>query len=124
MSRPFRLGLFIVGTLLVLGVGVFLIGSKQLRFRPTYRIIALFPNVAGLQEGADVRVGETHQGTVKRIDLPKQPDGQLVVTMDMEMKTHSIVNKASVAYVKSEGLLGDKYVEISFGEKNAPAVND
>ena len=44
--------------------------------------------------------------------------------MDLEMKTHNIVNKKSVAYVKSEGLLGDKYVEISFGEKDATEVKD
>ena len=50
-----------------MGPGVFLIGSKQLRFRPTYKIIARFPNVAGLQEGADVRVGGIHQGTLNRI---------------------------------------------------------
>jgi len=124
MSRTFRLGLFIVGTLLVLGAGVFLIGSKQLRFRPTYPIMALFPNVAGLQNGAEVRVGGIHQGTVRRIDLPKQPDGQVVVVMDLERQTRNIVNKSSVASVKDEGLLGDKYVEISFGEKNAPAVKD
>ena len=47
MGRAFRLGLFIVGTLLILGAGVFLIGSKQLRFRRTYQLKALFPNVAG-----------------------------------------------------------------------------
>jgi len=124
MGRTVRLGMFIVATLLVLGAGVFLIGSKQLRFRPTYRVVAFFPNVAGLQAGADVRVGGTHQGTVKRIDLPKQPEGQVVVVMDLEEQTRGIVNKGSVASVQSEGLLGDKYVEVSFGEKNAPAVKD
>src|SRR6266567_3399429 len=124
MSRPFRLGLFIVGALLVLGAASFLIGSKQLRFRPTYRITALFPNVAGLEEGADVRVGGTHQGTVRQIDLPKQRDGQVVVVMDLEPRTRSVVNEGSVAVVKSEGLLGDKYVEISFGAENAPGIKN
>jgi len=87
MSRVFRLGLFIVAALLILGAGVFLIGSKQLRFRRTYQLKALFPNVGGLQEGAGVRVGGTHQGTVKRIDLPDRRDGQIVVVMNMEPRT-------------------------------------
>ena len=43
MGRTFRLGLFIVGTLLVLGAGVFLIGSKQLRFRRRTRSSPSFP---------------------------------------------------------------------------------
>jgi phospholipid/cholesterol/gamma-HCH transport system substrate-binding protein len=77
-----------------------------------------------LQAGADVRVGGTHQGTVNRIDLPRRSDGQVVVVMDLEQRTRNIVNKGSVASVQSEGLLGDKYVEISFGEKDAPAVKD
>ena len=124
MSRVFRLGLFIVAALLIFGAGVFLIGSKQLRFRRTYQLKALLPNVGGMQQGAGVRLGGTHQGTVKRIDLPPHRDGQIVVVMDMDPKTRAIVNQGSVASVKAEGLLGDKYVEISFGEKNAPAVKD
>ena len=122
MARTVRLGMFIVATLLVLGAGVFLIGSKQLRFRATYRVMAQFPTVAGLQPGADVRVGGTHQGTVKSIDLPHQNDGQVSVVMDLEQGTRDVVNKGSVASIQSEGLLGDKYVEISFGEKGAPPL--
>ncbi len=35
--------------------------------------------------------------------------------MDLESETRRIVKKDSVASIKSEGLLGDKYVEVSFG---------
>src|SRR5215831_2891317 len=97
MARTVRLGMFIVASLLVLGAGVFLIGSKQLRFRATYRVMARFPNVVGLQAGADVRVGGTHQGTVRGVDLPHQTDGQVSVVMDLEQGTRDIVNKGSVA---------------------------
>jgi len=44
--------------------------------------------------------------------------------MDLDRQTRNLVNKGSVAAVKSEGLLGDKYVEISFGQEDAPAVKD
>src|SRR5712691_3941139 len=74
MTRTFRLGLFIVATLLILAVGVFLIGNNQLRFQPTYRVKAEFQNVVGLSEGGDVRVGGIHKGTIKLIDLPREPD--------------------------------------------------
>lgn len=124
MGRTIRLGMFIVGALLVLCAGVFLIGSKQLRFSPTYRITAFFPTAAGLQEGADVRVGGIHEGTVKSIHLPKQSDGQVGVVMDLERATRDVINKGSVASVQAEGLMGDKYVEVSFGEKDAPPVKD
>jgi phospholipid/cholesterol/gamma-HCH transport system substrate-binding protein len=124
MTRAFRLGLFIVATLLILAAGVFIIGNNQLRFQPTYRVKADFQNVEGLSEGSDVRVGGIHKGTVKRIDLPRQPDGKVTVVMDLQTATRGIVKKDSTAAIKSEGLLGDKYVEVSFGSKDAQRLAD
>lgn len=124
MSRPFRLGLFIVATLLLFGVGVFWIGSKQFLFHSTYRLNAEFQNVAGLANGAVVRVGGISEGTVKRIDLPPRPDQKVRVVMDLQKSTRAVVRKDSVAAIKAEGLVGDKYVEISFGSNNAAVVDD
>ncbi len=119
MTTTFRLGLFIVATLLILFAGVFLIGSKESLFESTYRVRADFQNVASLNEGADVRVGGIRKGTVKRIDLPKRPDGKVTVVMDLASETRAVVKQDSLASIKSEGLLGDKYVEVSFGSKEA-----
>src|SRR5205823_4647103 len=57
MSRAFRLGLFIVGTLAILVAGVFLIGDKQFLFSSTYPLKTTFKSVGGLNNGAEVRVG-------------------------------------------------------------------
>src|SRR5260370_4087329 len=122
MSRAFRLGLFVVATLLILAAGVFLIGEKRFLFRRTYRLEAEFQNVAGLNNGADVRVGGIHLGTVKYISLPNGPSGKLTVVMDMANSTKNIIRQNSVATIKTEGLLGDKYIEISFGSENAPEI--
>jgi phospholipid/cholesterol/gamma-HCH transport system substrate-binding protein len=119
MSQNFRLGLFIVITLAILATGVFLIGSRESMFRPSYQVRADFDNVAGLNEGADVRVGGLRKGSVKNILLPKLPNGKVVVLMDLEKETQSIVKLDSLAEIKSEGMLGDKYVEISFGSMEA-----
>jgi hypothetical protein len=122
MSRAFRLGLFIVTTFLILAAGVFLIGKKRFLFRHTYRLEAEFQNVAGLDNGAGVRVGGIHLGTVKYISLPSGPNGKLTVVMDMADSTKNIVRQDSVATIKTEGLLGDKYVEVSFGSEKAGAI--
>ena len=74
MSKTFRLGLFILATLAIFAFGVFWIGSKHFLFHSTYRLKAEFQNVGGLTDGAIVRVGGIHEGTVKRIDLPPRPD--------------------------------------------------
>ena len=124
MSRAFRLGAFIVGTLLIFAMGVFLVGNREFLFKSTYHLKANFDNVKGLNKGAEVRVGGIHEGTVKRIDLPPRPDEEVTVVMDLDTGTRDIVKKDSVASIRSEGLVGDKYVEISFGSKDAERVKD
>src|SRR5260221_6670959 len=124
MSSNFRLGVFVIAMMLIFAGGVFWIGSKQFLFTSTYHLNADFQNVAGLSNGADVRVGGIHQGTVKRIDLLRRPDEKLRVLMDLKRATRDVIKKDSVAAIRSEGLVGDKYVEISFGSNEAPKVNN
>jgi phospholipid/cholesterol/gamma-HCH transport system substrate-binding protein len=124
MSKSFFLGMFVLATLTILATGVFLIGRNQLRFTSTYRVQADFASVSGLAAGGDVRVGGLHKGTVRRIDLPRTSDGKVTVLMDLERATHDLVKKDSVAAIKSEGLIGDKYVDISFGSANAPPLQN
>ena len=124
MSRAVRLGIFFVATLLILGAGVFLIGNQRLLFRRTYRIKAEFQTVAGLNNGADVRVGGIHLGTVRYISLPASPSGKLTVAMDLANSTKKIIRQDSVATIKTEGMVGDKYVEITGGSEKAPAVEN
>ena len=124
MSRAFRLGIFIVGTLAILFVGVFVIGQKQFMFKRTYRVNAEFQNVSGLNNGADVQVGGIHEGTVKYISLPSGPNGKLTVQMDMADPTKNIIHRDAVATIRTEGLLGNKYIEISFGSEKAPNIQN
>jgi phospholipid/cholesterol/gamma-HCH transport system substrate-binding protein len=124
MSQNIRVGIFIMITLAILGVAVFLIGGRESMFNSTYKVRADFANVSGLDEGADVRVGGIRKGSVKNIQLPKEPDGKVVVLMDLAKETQSIVRKDSVASIKSAGMLGDKFVEISFGSMDAPELHN
>jgi len=124
MSTAFRVGVFIVLGLLFLFIGIFLIGNKDFLFSSTYGLKANFQNVGGLNNGADVRVGGIHEGTVDEIDLPSQSDGKVAVVMNLRSATRNIIKKDSRASIKTEGLLGDKYIEISFGSAKADAAQD
>ena len=119
-TRTFTLGVFTIGCLAILAAGIFLIGRKQFQFSSTYHVNANFPSVTGLSEGADVRVGGLHVGTVDAIRLPNRPNGKIDVEMSLLTSTKKIVRQDSTASIKTEGLLGDKYVEISFGSANSP----
>jgi phospholipid/cholesterol/gamma-HCH transport system substrate-binding protein len=124
MSRAFRLGLFVVSTLAILAAGIFLIGERQFLFSSTYQLKTTFKNVAGLNNGAEVRVGGIHKGTVERIQLPTKPGGDMTVFMELESATKKIIRTDSVALIQTEGLLGNKYVEISFGSDEAATVTN
>lgn len=124
MSTAFRLGLFIVGCLAILALGIFLIGNKTYLFKQTYNVKAQFQTVSGLNNGAEVRVGGIHEGAVRQIVLPQSPDGQVTVEMNLDKATHAVLKKDSMASIKSTGLLGDKYVEISFGSTQAQPLKD
>jgi phospholipid/cholesterol/gamma-HCH transport system substrate-binding protein len=115
MNSTFRLGAFILAALAILVATIFLVGKQESRFGSNYRVQSNFETVAGLNEGAQVRVGGIHKGTVRSILLPKTPDGLITVSMDLSKDTQAIVRKDSLASIQAEGLLGDKYVEISFG---------
>jgi phospholipid/cholesterol/gamma-HCH transport system substrate-binding protein len=124
MNRTIRLGLFIVFTILALSIGIFLIGSKDMTFKRGYRVNAYFDSVAGLVEGANVRVGGVPKGVVDAIHLPNRADGKVQVILSMDRATRNIIRKDSLASIQSEGLLGDKYVEVSFGSEEAEAIKD
>ena len=124
MSKMTRLGAFIVGTLAVLAIGVFIIGSKEYLFRSTYQMKAQFDNVAGLAVGADVQVGGVHSGTVHSIALPHKPGEKVTIVMDLNKSTHEIIKHDSVASIETSGLLGNQYVAISFGSVGQAEVKD
>ena len=115
MSRTARLGAFIVATLAILVVGIFIIGGKQYLFSSTYQLKAQFDNVVGLDAGGDVRVGGVHSGTVRNIVLPHKPGEKVTVIMDLGKSTHEIIKQDSVATIETEGLLGNQFLAISFG---------
>jgi phospholipid/cholesterol/gamma-HCH transport system substrate-binding protein len=124
MSRAARLGAFIVATLAILVAGVFIIGSKQYLFSSTYQVKVQFDNVAGLDAGADVRVGGVHSGTVHRIELPHKADEKVTVVVNLRRSTHEIIKQDSVATIETEGMLGNQYLAISFGSADSPEIRD
>ena len=124
MSRTARLGAFILGTLAILAVGIFIIGGKKYLFTSTYKLNTRFANVAGLQAGADVMVGGLHSGTIRSINLPDKPGEQMTVVMQLDQSTHRIIRQDSVASIDTEGLLGNQYVAVSFGSADKPDVKD
>jgi len=56
--------------------------------------------------------------------LPARPDQKVNVVMPLKRTTRSVVKKGYVAAIRTEGLVGDRYVEVSFGSAQAASAND
>jgi len=77
----------------------------------TYELRAEFSNISGVKPGADVQIAGVKVGTVKSLSLNK--DSYAVVTMQLEKSVKVPVD--SIASVKSKGIIGDKFIQISLG---------
>jgi len=122
MSRAARLGAFIIVALTILMSGIFIIGGNQYLFTSTYRLQTQFASVVGLEAGAEVRVGGVHSGSIRSVELPKNPSDKITVWMDLGRSTHNVIKQDSIATIETEGLLGNEYIAISFGSANGADV--
>lgn len=77
----------------------------------TYHIQAEFDNVSGVKKGASVQISGVVVGSVDSISLSDDSYALLSLRLDRAVK----VPLDSMASVKSQGIIGDKYIQISLG---------
>ena len=82
-----------------------------LRSGSTYIINAEFNNVSGIKKGAAVQVAGVVVGEVDRMWLGKQGYADLALRIDKDVK----VPIDSIASVKSQGIIGDKFIQLNLG---------
>ena len=125
-ERRYRLQLRI-GTFILVSLGVFfaiiyLLGARARYFESKYEIAAEFSEVAGLIEGATVRLAGVQIGRVTSVVLAPKPGGKVRVTMSVARRFHERIRENSEARIATQGLLGDKIVDITPGTPEAPPV--
>lgn len=125
LTRKLIVGIFVGVCLALFGVGLFLIGSGKQLFTKSFKVYADFSKITGIQTGGKVRVAGMDAGTVTRIEVPSRPDGKFRIHFRIVEKLHPIVRQDSVATIQTDGLLGNKYLQIDAGSAGSePAPND
>jgi phospholipid/cholesterol/gamma-HCH transport system substrate-binding protein len=81
----------------------------------TYTLSAAFNNVSGLKKGAEIQISGVSVGSVRGIRLDE--DNMALVDMQLEQSVHVPVD--SMASIKTQGIIGDKYIQISLGGDTA-----
>ena len=77
----------------------------------TYTLDAAFNNVSGLKKGAEIQISGVNVGTVRDIRLDQ--DNMALVRMQLQQNVHLPLD--SMASIKTQGIIGDKYIQISLG---------
>jgi phospholipid/cholesterol/gamma-HCH transport system substrate-binding protein len=134
-TRAFRVGLVILAAVIVLAVGIFVIGDKNNLFSRKNLYYVDFNSAGGLKPGSPVELNGVDVGTIKKVDLPEDPKKRRIrIWLEVESRyagrvrgpadpSQAITGQpGSVARIKTLGLLGDKFVEISSGSPAYPAI--
>ena len=121
-----RVGLFVLVGLLILAVAIFYVTGAGV-FGPKYHLKTFLPEVSGLAPGAAVRLDGVEIGNVDRITLAprdrgKPPDRMhnIEIGMKLDRKYQNDVLTDSTASLVTEGLLGNRYVNIQRGYTGVP----
>jgi phospholipid/cholesterol/gamma-HCH transport system substrate-binding protein len=124
LGQRLRVGVFVLVALAAFLGMIYALGARARLFEARYTVHADFTEVGGLVEGATVRLAGVQIGRVAGVNLPLQPGGKVRVDLAIAKQFADRVRKNSVARIETQGLLGDKLVELSVGTMAAPATRD
>jgi phospholipid/cholesterol/gamma-HCH transport system substrate-binding protein len=117
-----RLGLFIIGGLVLCVLALFIIGKQKNMFDPVFKLTSTFYNVSGLQVGNNVRFSGITVGTVDNISIVN--DSTVKVDLLVKKSVQKFIKKDSEVAIGSEGIIGDRLVIITQGGDESPMAKD
>ena len=107
----------IVGLFVLSGFLAFVYMSLQLgefsvfSMEKTYSVQAKFGNVSGLKRGAIIEMAGVNVGKVSNISLGEDDLAQVELLINNGVK----ITDDAIASIKTQGIIGDKYIKISQG---------
>ncbi len=103
-------GLFIIVGIVCLGYLSIRLGKMEIVGEKGYEIYGIFSNTGGLNIGASVEIAGVIVGRVRSITLDNY-QARVVLNLPWKVK----IQEDAIASVKTKGLVGEKYVEITPG---------
>ena len=111
ISTETFVGLFMIAGIICLAyLSVRLGGMEVLGNKKGYELRADFSNIGGLKNGSSVVIAGVEVGRVKAITLE---DYQAKVIM--QLPSDLLIQEDAIASIRTKGLIGEKYVEITPG---------
>ena len=111
-SVELGVGVFVLLGIICVGYLTIRLGEIEVLRDKTYMLNARFKSVTGLRAGAQVEIAGVQVGQVDSIDLdPKD----MMAMVRLKVKEAIVLGDDVIASVKTAGLLGDKYIQLSPG---------
>ncbi|MFH1359444.1 MAG: MlaD family protein [Candidatus Omnitrophota bacterium] len=122
LSNEIKIGIFVVMILvslmiLTIKVGNFNIGQEG------YNIKVVFLNIDGVETNAPVRLNGLEVGLVKDIKI-KYDDEMTKMELILWLNQSAKIREGAKAFIKNMGLMGEKYVGLTSGDKGAPFLKE
>jgi len=121
-SHRIKLGVFVIIGLALFTIAFYMIGSQRHLFGNTFQLSAIFHNVGGLQIGNNVRFTGINIGTVEEIIILS--DTAVKVKMVLEKDVRKFIKQDAIAMIGSDGLMGNKLINILPGSGTAPSIGE
>ncbi|HSQ43727.1 MAG TPA: MlaD family protein [Ginsengibacter sp.] len=106
-----KLGAFVLAGLFCLILLLYMIGKNRNMFGSNFILKARFENVQGLKSGNNIRYAGIDVGTVKKVAILNDTLMELTMIIDNKMK--SVIHKNALVSIATDGLVGNKVVNIS-----------
>ncbi len=124
-STNLKVGIFVLIGLALLTMSIFLIGEDAHMWERKVYFVAPFTDVQGLKPGGPVRLGGVDIGNVMSVGYDRKGnDDHIIVKLAVIKEEARRVRHGALAKVSSKGLLGDKMIEITNPDPNAPPMLD
>lgn len=117
-NETVRLGIFVLSGLLLLILTLYMIGKNRGMFTDSFELKTHFRAVNGLISGNNVRYAGIEIGAVESVVFLN--DTTIEVNMNIQTKMRGIIRRNAVATLGTDGLIGNRVVNISPVLGNAP----
>ncbi|MEJ5376833.1 MAG: MlaD family protein [bacterium] len=112
-----RSGILILVSAVILAVGIFLISDIRSFWEHKREIVVLFKYADGISKGSPVWYAGMEVGEVTKVALASEREDRIALSLRVEPQVR--VRRDSRAYIRSLGMMGAKYVELSPGSPEA-----
>jgi phospholipid/cholesterol/gamma-HCH transport system substrate-binding protein len=113
-------GIFVIFGLICIGYMTVKLGHVSLFGDDSYSLKARFTSVTGLRPGSPVYIWGIEVGKVEKITMDQKEQKAVV---EVKIKKGIVVYDDAIASIKTEGLIGDKYLNIDPGGSGDPLGN-